>query len=223
MDADGYYTVVDEPTSYKIEIRDENGNLIDGSDSWGLKDACDAVQTARVDGRTIRVTQDLGDVANISGYDFGCSVTIDLSGHAFRNTSSTDAYMFTPGTAGKTLAIVNGHVTFFNDTCNGLALVSAGTFVASNVTCTAGAQTSGKAPVQGFEQIMDDWIYTKQDWILEATGAMPERGYKIPGETYEEMHKRIEEERSQHRNVRQFVRDRERFGHLLAAEKGTTK
>ena len=148
VDADGYYTVVDKPTSYKIEIRDENGNLIDGSDSWGLKDACDAVKTARVDGRTIRVTQDLGDIANISGYDFGCSVTIDLSGHAFRNTSSTDAYMFTPGTAGKTLAIVNGHVTFFNDTCNGLALVSAGTFVASNVTCTAGAQTSGKASVQ---------------------------------------------------------------------------
>lgn len=80
---------------------------------------------------------------------------------------------------------------------------------------------SGKtveAPVQGFEQIMDDWIYTKQDWILEATGAMPERGYKIPGETYEEMHKRIADERAAHPDVRQFVRDEYGCGHVIEAK-----
>ena len=80
---------------------------------------------------------------------------------------------------------------------------------------------SGKtveAPVQGFEQIMDDWIYTKQDWILEATGAMPERGYKIPGETYEEMHKRIADERAAHPDVRQFVRDEYGCGHIIEAK-----
>ena len=75
-----------------------------------------------------------------------------------------------------------------------------------------------EAPVQGFEQIMDDWIYTKQDWILEATGAMPERGYKIPGETYEEMHKRITAERAAHPNVRQFVLDQNGNGHIIEAK-----
>ena len=75
-----------------------------------------------------------------------------------------------------------------------------------------------EAPVQGFEQIMDDWIYTKQDWILEATGAMPERGYKIPGETYEEMHKRIADERAAHPDVRQFVRDEYGCGHVIEAK-----
>lgn len=168
VDAEGYYTVIDKPTSYKIEIRDENGDLIGGSDSWGLKDACDAVKVAGMDGRTIKVTQDLGDIANISGYDFGCSVTIDLGGHAFRNTSSTGAYMYTPSTAGKTLAIVNGHVTFSNDACYGLAQVFDGTFFASNITCTAGAQASGKASVlvngSGAAKIIDCTFDGEKRW-----------------------------------------------------------
>lgn len=74
------------------------------------------------------------------------------------------------------------------------------------------------APVQGFEQILDDWIYTKQDWILEVTGALPERGYKIPGETYEEMRRRIAAERAQHRDVRQYVRDMYGQGTFMEAE-----
>lgn len=80
-----------------------------------------------------------------------------------------------------------------------------------------------EAPVQQFEQLLDDWIYTRQDWILEVTGAMPNRGYKIPGETYEEMHRRIAAERAQHRNVRQFVRDQYGCGTFMEAEAGDAK
>lgn len=92
-----------------------------------------------------------------------------------------------------------------------------GNHQAEKMTITLGGKEV-EAPVQQFEQLLDDWIYTEQDWILEVTNAMPERGYKIPGETYEEMHRRIEEERSQHRNVRQFVRDREGLGHIIEAK-----
>lgn len=63
-----------------------------------------------------------------------------------------------------------------------------------------------EANVQGFEQIVDDWIYASNDWILEVTNALPQRGYKVPGETYEEMYARLEIERKEHSDVRQFVR-----------------
>jgi len=73
------------------------------------------------------------------------------------------------------------------------------------------------APVRCFEQLRDDWTYADNDWILEATGAMVERGYKIAGETYAEMHRRIAAERDLHRDVRQFVRDEFGNGRLIEA------
>lgn len=74
------------------------------------------------------------------------------------------------------------------------------------------------APVQMFEQLRDDWTYADNDWILEVTGAMVERGYKIPGETYEEMHNRISAERAEHPEVRQFWRDQYGRGHVIEAK-----
>jgi hypothetical protein len=56
-----------------------------------------------------------------------------------------------------------------------------------------------------FEQIRDDWTYTEQDWWLEMTGAMPQRGVKLMGETYEQMKERFARERDAHKEVAHFV------------------
>ena len=64
-----------------------------------------------------------------------------------------------------------------------------------------------KLPVGKFEQLRDDWTYTEQDWWLEMTNALPQRGCKLMGETYSEMRKRLAEERARHPEVRHFVRD----------------
>jgi len=66
---------------------------------------------------------------------------------------------------------------------------------------------SKKLPIGKFEQIRDDWVYTSQDWWLEMTNAMPQRGCKLMGETYPQMRERQARERSRHRDVRHFVRD----------------
>ena len=72
-----------------------------------------------------------------------------------------------------------------------------------------------KLPVGKFEQLRDDWTYTEQDWWLEMTGAMPQRGCKLMGETYAEMRKRLTEERAQHPEVKHFVRDYDESGKLV--------
>lgn len=62
-----------------------------------------------------------------------------------------------------------------------------------------------KLPVQMFEQIRDDWTYTEQDWMLQVTNALPQRGVKLMGETIEQMHERFDRERLQHPEVKHFV------------------
>lgn len=69
-----------------------------------------------------------------------------------------------------------------------------------------------KLPVGKFEQLRDDWIYTDQDWWLEMTNALPQRGCKLLGETYHEMWARIAKEREAHPEVRHFVRERDENG-----------
>jgi replicative DNA helicase len=60
-------------------------------------------------------------------------------------------------------------------------------------------------PTGMFQQIRDDWTYTEQDWWLEMTGAMPQRGCKLMGETYEQMRERMARERVAHPEVAHFV------------------
>ena len=62
-----------------------------------------------------------------------------------------------------------------------------------------------KLPVGMFEEIRDDWTYTEQDWWLEMTGAIPQRGVKLMGETYEQVHERFARERDAHPEVAHFV------------------
>ena len=64
-----------------------------------------------------------------------------------------------------------------------------------------------KLPVGKFEQLRDDWTYGEQDWWLEMTNAMPQRGCKLMGETYAEMRKRMAKERAAHPEVKHFVRE----------------
>lgn len=70
-------------------------------------------------------------------------------------------------------------------------------------------------PVQMFEQIIDDWTYTAQDWWLEMTNAMPARGFKLMGETYEQLRVRLEEARANHPEVRHFVRECDEYGNEI--------
>ena len=69
-----------------------------------------------------------------------------------------------------------------------------------------------KLPVGKFEQLCDDWTYTEQDWWLEMTNAMPQRGCKLMGETYAEMRQRMAEERAAHPGVKHFVREYDESG-----------
>lgn len=72
-----------------------------------------------------------------------------------------------------------------------------------------------KLPVGKFEQLRDDWTYTEQDWWLEMTNAMPQRGCKLMGETYAEMRARHDEERRAHPDVKHFVREYDDTGRNL--------
>lgn len=72
-------------------------------------------------------------------------------------------------------------------------------------------------PKQMFEQICDDWTYTDQDWWLEMTNALPQRGQKLTGETHDQMKARLERERAAHPEVRHFVREDETHGTVIEA------
>lgn len=60
-------------------------------------------------------------------------------------------------------------------------------------------------PIGMFQQIRDDWTYTSEDWWLEMTGVIPQRGCKLMGETYEQMRERMARERAAHPEVAHFV------------------
>ena len=72
-----------------------------------------------------------------------------------------------------------------------------------------------KLPVGKFEQLCDDWTYAAEDWWLEMTNAMPQRGCKLMGETYAQMRERMAEERKRHPEVRQFVREYDERGEVV--------
>ena len=69
-----------------------------------------------------------------------------------------------------------------------------------------------KLPVGKFEQLCDDWTYTAEDWWLEMTNALPQRGCKLMGETYAQMRERMAEERAAHPEVKHFVREYDERG-----------
>ena len=96
----------------------------------------------------------------------------------------------------------------------GYFLFRPGNIEGEDVEVTVGGKQK-KLPVGKFEQLCDDWTYTEQDWWLEMTGAMPQRGCKLMGETYAEMRKRLTEERAQHPEVKHFVRDYDESGKLV--------
>ena len=64
---------------------------------------------------------------------------------------------------------------------------------------------SKRLPIGMFQQIRDDWTYTGEDWWLEMTGVIPQRGCKLMGETYEQMRERMARERAAHPEVAHFV------------------
>ena len=64
----------------------------------------------------------------------------------------------------------------------------------------------------GDEQLCDDWTYAAEDWWLEMTNAMPQRGCKLMGETYAQMRERMARERKRHPEVKQFVREYDERG-----------
>ena len=72
-----------------------------------------------------------------------------------------------------------------------------------------------KLPVGKFEQLCDDWTYAAEDWWLEMTNAMPQRGCKLMGETYAQMRVRMAEERKRHPDVKQFVREYDDRGDVV--------
>lgn len=60
-------------------------------------------------------------------------------------------------------------------------------------------------PVQMFQQLRDDWTYTEQDWWLEMTNTIPQRGVRLMGETIEQSAERFAAERAMHPEVAHFV------------------
>ena len=72
-----------------------------------------------------------------------------------------------------------------------------------------------KLPVGKFEQLCDDWTYTAEDWWLEMTNALPQRGCKLMGETYAQMRERMAEERAAHPEVKHFVREYDERGNQV--------
>lgn len=73
---------------------------------------------------------------------------------------------------------------------------------------------SKRLPVGKFEAICDDWTYTAEDWWLEMTGAMPQRGCRLMGETYAQMRERFAREREKHPEVKHFVREYDQRGEV---------
>lgn len=88
----------------------------------------------------------------------------------------------------------------------GYFLFRPGNIEGEDVEVTVGGKQK-KLPVGKFEQLCDDWTYTEQDWWLEMTNAMPQRGCKLMGETYAEMRQRMAKERAAHPEVKHFVRE----------------
>lgn len=86
-----------------------------------------------------------------------------------------------------------------------------GNIEGEDVEVTVGGKQK-KLPVGKFEQLCDDWTYTEQDWWLEMTNVLPQRGCKLMGETYAEMRARHDEERRAHPEVRHFVREYDATG-----------
>ena len=88
----------------------------------------------------------------------------------------------------------------------GYFLFRPGNIEGEDVEVTVGGKQK-KLPIGKFEQLCDDWTYTEQDWWLEMTNAMPQRGCKLMGETYAEMRQRMAKERAAHPEVKHFVRE----------------
>ena len=96
----------------------------------------------------------------------------------------------------------------------GYFLFRPGNIEGDDVEVTVGGKQK-KLPVGKFEQICDDWIYAAEDWWLEMTNAMPQRGCKLMGETYAQMRVRMAEERKRHPDVKQFVREYDDRGEVV--------
>lgn len=56
-----------------------------------------------------------------------------------------------------------------------------------------------------FETLTDDWTYTELDYILQATGAMTDRGYKLAGETLAQFEERRHARMLKHPEVKHLV------------------
>lgn len=96
----------------------------------------------------------------------------------------------------------------------GYFLFRPGNIEGEDVEVTVGGKQK-KLPVGKFEQLCDDWTYAAEDWWLEMTNAMPQRGCKLMGETYAQMRERMAEERKRHPDVKQFVREYDDRGEVV--------
>lgn len=96
----------------------------------------------------------------------------------------------------------------------GYFLFRPGNIEGEDVEVTVGGKQK-KLPAGKFEQICDDWIYADEDWWLEMTNAMPQRGCKLMGETIAQMRARMAAERKRHPEVKQFVREYDERGNYL--------
>lgn len=96
----------------------------------------------------------------------------------------------------------------------GYFLFRPGNIEGEDVEVTVGGKQK-KLPVGKFEQLCDDWTYAAEDWWLEMTNAMPQRGCKLMGETYAQMRVRMAEERKRHPDVKQFVREYDDRGDVV--------
>lgn len=93
-------------------------------------------------------------------------------------------------------------------------LMRPGNIEGEDLEVTVGGKQK-KLPVGKFEQLCDDWTYAAEDWWLEMTNAMPQRGCKLMGETYAQMRERMAEERKRHPDVKQFVREYDERGDVV--------
>lgn len=93
-------------------------------------------------------------------------------------------------------------------------LMRPGNIEGEDIEVTLGGKQK-KLPVGKFEQLCDDWTYAAEDWWLEMTNAMPQRGCKLMGETYAQMRERMAEERKRHPDVKQFVREYDERGEVV--------
>lgn len=93
-------------------------------------------------------------------------------------------------------------------------LMRPGNIEGEDLEVTVGGKQK-KLPIGKFEQLCDDWTYAAEDWWLEMTNAMPQRGCKLMGETYAQMCERMAEERKRHPDVKQFVREYDERGDVI--------